>query len=272
MSDGLLYIYEMDSTTLASLTQAVVAKSLEAGAFIRAQLGKVQSGDIEEKDRNSLVSYVDKRAEQLLVEGLSDLVPEAGFVTEEDTIENIRGEYTWVIDPLDGTTNFLQQIPIFSVSVALAHHTTPVIGCVIDVMQHQAFWAWHGGGAWLDGHPIHVSRKARFEEAIVATGFPYYAPASMVRLTDIFMQVVSNARGVRRLGSAALDLAYTACGRFDAFYETTLKSWDIAAGVLLVREAGGRVTDFNGGAEFIETEELAATNGLLHDQILKILR
>lgn len=262
----------MSPDRLAALTPDVIEISREAGAFIRTQIGKVQHSDIEEKERNSLVSFVDKQAEELLVGRLGALFPEAGFVTEEDTVQNLRGEYTWVIDPLDGTTNFLQQIPVFSVSVALAHHTEPVLGCIIDIMQDQAFYAWRNGGAWLEGNPVRVSKKHRFAEAIVATGFPYYSPENMARLTEIFFQVVCNARGVRRLGSAALDLAYTACGRFDVFYETTLKSWDIAAGVVLVREAGGMVTDFDGGAEFISTGQVAASNGLLHHQILNILQ
>lgn len=262
----------MDSNALTALMPDVLQISRKAGDFIRTQVGLVQTSDIEEKDRNSLVSYVDKGAEKMLVEGLNRLLPQAGFVTEEDTIENLRAEHTWVIDPLDGTTNFLQQIPVFSVSVALAHHAEAVLGCVIDIMQGQAFYAWKGGGAWVDGKPIHTSSKTRIEESIIATGFPYYAPDNMARLTNIFMQFVSNARGVRRLGSAALDLAYTACGRFDGFYETTLKSWDIAAGVILVREAGGIVTDFDGGGDFIRKEQLVATNGHLHELMLGMLK
>lgn len=250
---------------------AVLQISRDAGHFIRTQVGKVQATDVEEKDRNSLVSYVDKGAEKMLVDGLSRLLPDAGFVTEEDTIENIREEYTWVIDPLDGTTNFLQEIPVFSVSVALAHQAEAILGCVIDIMQGQSFYAWHHGGAWLDGKLIHTSQKTHLEEAIIGTGFPYYAPDNMARLTDIFLRFVSAARGVRRLGSAALDLAYTACGRFDGFYETTLMPWDIAAGVILVREAGGIVTDFDGGGDFIPKGQLVASNGFLHDQMLRML-
>jgi myo-inositol-1(or 4)-monophosphatase len=262
----------MDQSALAELMPEVLRISRQAGDFIRTQVGLVQSGDIIEKDRNSLVSYVDKTAEKMLVEGLSTLVPGAGFVTEEDTIVNTRAEYTWVIDPLDGTTNFLQEIPVFSVSVALAHHSEPVLGCVIDIMQRQAFYAWRGGGAWLDEKSIRTSHKSELSEAIIATGFPYYAPDNMARLTDIFMHFITHARGVRRLGSAALDLAYTACGRFDAFYETTLNSWDIAAGVILIREAGGIVTDFSGGDKFVSTAQLVASNGFLHEKILQMLR
>jgi myo-inositol-1(or 4)-monophosphatase len=262
----------MDQNALAALIPHVRRISIEAGTFIRGQVGKVKLSEIEEKDRNSLVSYVDKGAEKMLVEGLGKLLPEAGFVTEEDTVVNTRAEYTWVIDPLDGTTNFLQQIPIFSVSVALAHHTEPILGCSVDGMQQLNFCGWRGGGAWNGDSRRKVSQMRQFGEAIIATGFPYYAPESMSRLTNIFMTVVSSARGVRRLGSAALDLAYTACGRFDGFYETTLKSWDIAAGVILVREAGGHVTDFDGGNEFISTGQLLATNGKLHERMLQILK
>ena len=267
----MIYICDMDQNTLSILMPAVLEVSRETGTFIRSQVGKVTASDIEEKDRNSLVSYVDKHAETILVERLHRLLPEAGFITEEDTIVNTRAEYTWVIDPLDGTTNFLQQIPVFSVSVALAHEAVPILGCIVDVMQDQAFYAWQDGGAWLDGRPVRTSGKTHLSEAILATGFPYYSPENMGRLSDLFMRMVSASRGVRRLGSAALDLAYTATGRFDAFYETFLNSWDIAAGVILVREAGGHITDFDGGGDFILKGQVLATNRHLHEQLLSIL-
>jgi myo-inositol-1(or 4)-monophosphatase len=261
----------MDEKSLSELIPKVLEISRNAGDFIRSQVGKVGSADIEEKDRNSLVSYVDKQAEQMLVEGLTALIPDAGFITEEDTIVNSKKEFTWVIDPLDGTTNFLQQIPIFSVSVGLARDARPILGCIVDVMQNQTYYAWEGGGAWLDGERIHTSRKEALTQAIIATGFPYYAPENLGRLTDIFTRVLASARGIRRLGSAALDLAYTACGRFDGFYETSLNPWDIAAGVVLMREAGGHVTDFDGGGDFILKGQVLATNGFLHEPLLSIL-
>jgi myo-inositol-1(or 4)-monophosphatase len=261
----------MDENSVSALVPGVLEISKQAGAFIRSHVGKVGSADIQEKDRNSLVSFVDKEAEQMLVAGLSSLLPEAGFITEEDTVVNSKKEYTWVIDPLDGTTNFLQQIPIFSVSVGLAHGARPILGCIVDVMQDQTYYAWEGGGAWLDGERIHTSRKEDLAQAIIATGFPYYAPENLGRLTDIFTRVLSSARGIRRLGSAALDLAYTACGRFDGFYETSLNPWDIAAGVVLIREAGGNVTDFDGGGDFIVKGQVLATNGFLHEPLLSIL-
>ncbi len=261
----------MDRSRLPALTASVVEISRTAAGFIRSQVGLVQDADILEKERNSLVSYVDKQAELQLVTGLGPLIPGAGFLTEEDTTENSNQEFTWVIDPLDGTTNFLQQIPVFSVSVALAHHGEIVLGCVVDVMQDTAYYGWLGGGAWANGTRINTSKRDDLRDAIIGTGFPYYAPDDMRRLTEIFMCVVSSARGVRRLGSAALDMTYTACGKLDGFYETTLNAWDVAAGVILVREAGGKVTDFEGGGDFVRKGQIVASNGPLHDHILALL-
>ena len=246
-----------------------VARS--AADFIRSQVGLVADKQIETKERNSLVSYVDKKAEELLVAGLSALVPEAGFVTEEDTIKNFRNAYTWIIDPLDGTTNFLREIPIFSVSVALVHHDQVIVGCVVDIMQDACYYAWKDGGAWCDGRPISVSQIPRLDGCIIATGFPYYQPDHLSDLVEVLQRFLSDARGIRRLGSAALDLTYVACGKMDGFYETTLNVWDIAAGTLLVREAGGMVSDFSGGGEFARQQQIVASNGKIHEDMLSIL-
>ncbi|MDX1407079.1 MAG: inositol monophosphatase family protein [Saprospiraceae bacterium] len=243
----------------------------EAAAFIRSQVGKVVAEQVESKEQNSLVSYVDKRAEEILVTALTPLVPSPGFVTEEDTVDNNHSEYTWIIDPLDGTTNFLQQIPIFSVSVALIHHGEAVLGCVVDIMQDETYTAWRDGGAWCNGQPIHVSKTPTISESIIATGFPYHKPGALVSLVDVFQGFLTQARGIRRLGSAALDLTYVACGKMDGFYETTLNAWDIAAGTILVREAGGVVSDFDGKGEFVSKQAIVASNALIHQEMLTIL-
>ena len=262
----------MNVIELEKLSRRVTEVAEEAAAFVRSQVGKVGTSEIEAKERNSLVSYVDKTAERMLVEALTPLVPDPGFVTEEDTVANSRNEYTWVIDPLDGTTNFLQQIPIFSVSVGLAHHGEFVPGCIIDIMQEDCYTAWREGGAWLNGDRIKVSPTEDLTTAMVGTGFPYHDPNKLNVLAEMFQEVLLASRGIRRLGSAALDLAYVASGKLDAFYETTLNPWDIAAGVIIVREAGGLVTDFEDGGDFVHKKELIASNGHLHTSLGDIVR
>lgn len=261
----------MEPMQLQVLSEQVNQIATQAATFIRSQVGQVVGDQIEAKERNSLVSYVDKKAEEILVGALTPLVPAPGFITEEDTVDNQRSEYTWIIDPLDGTTNFLQQIPIFSVSVALAHHGEVILGCVVDIMQDKCYSAWRGGGAWCNGERISVSGTADLGNAIIATGFPYFEPDSLISLIEVLQSFLSQARGMRRLGSAALDLTYVACGKMDGFYETTLNPWDIAAGTILVREAGGIVSDFEGEGEFVKKKAIVAANTHLHGPMLEIL-
>lgn len=249
------------------LTEQVIPIVREAGLFIKSQYGKVVAADIETKSRNSLVSYVDKEAERMLVSGLGALIPGSGFITEEATVAQGASEWTWIIDPLDGTTNFLQQIPIYSVSVGLQHGGMLVAGVVYSVEQDEMFWAWKGGGAWLNGQLIRVTGQSDVNAAVVATGFPYASRDLLPKLTAIFEYFLHYAQGIRRLGSAAIDLAYVACGRFDVYYETTLNPWDIAGGILLVEEAGGIVTDFNGGREMLHNGQVIAAAPGIHQAV-----
>lgn len=250
---------------LKSILDQALVVAREASDFIHSQAGKVTDGDIITKSRNSLVSYVDQTAEEMLVRGLSQILPEAGFITEEGTVNQKTSEYTWIIDPLDGTTNFLQQIPVYSVSIGLTYRNQLVLGIVSDVEQHEMFYAWKGGGAWCNGHPIRVSERTQISDAVVATGFPYAASDVIPQLTKIFEYFLKNGKGIRRLGSAAIDLAYVACGRFDIYYETTLNPWDIAAGILLVEEAGGKVSDFEGRYGMLENGQVLAGPQALHE-------
>lgn len=245
---------------------------LEAGAFISSQVGEVAAAAIEEKDLNSLVSYVDKETEKLLIDGLSSLIPASVFFTEEETVERQEGEWRWIIDPLDGTTNFLHQLPVFSVSVALQHHGETVIGIVYEVNRDECFYAWKGGGAWMNDHRISVSQTPTLSASLLATGFPYYDYDRMQAYIEVLKFFMQHTRGLRRLGSAAVDLAYVACGRFDGFYEYSLNAWDVAAGVLLVKEAGGRVTDFKGGGDYLFGRELISSNEKLHEDLLKVIQ
>ena len=238
-----------------------------AAEFIRAEAGKVQREQIEIKSRNSLVSYVDKEAEKILVEGLSKLLPDAGFITEEGTVTQKTSEYTWVIDPLDGTTNFLHQIPVYSISIGLLHDDQIILGVVSDIEHRETFYAWKGGGAWCNGHQIHVSERSIIEDSLVATGFPYSSKDVLPQLTQVFDYFLKHARGIRRLGSAAIDLAYVACGRFDAYYENTLNPWDISGGIIIVQEAGGIVTDFGGNTDMLQNGQVIAAPGILHASV-----
>lgn len=244
----------------------------EVGNFIRAELGKVKANAIEVKALNSLVSYVDKEAETQLVKGLGALLPAATFLTEEETVKSEKGTSQWIIDPLDGTTNFLHQLPFFSVSVALQHEEQTVIGIVYEVNQKECFYAWKDGGAFLNEKSIQVTRTANLADTLIATGFPYYDYESIKAYLQVLEILMQNTRGIRRFGSAALDLAYVSCGRFDAFFEYSLNAWDVAAGILLVQEAGGKVTDFKGGSDYLFGKELIASNTGVSEEIFRIIQ
>lgn len=262
----------MQAKALENLAGEASAVVRRAGAFILEQVGKVKARDIEDKARNSLVSYVDKQAEEMLVDGLSRLLPEAAFLTEEDTVENTEAELRWIIDPLDGTTNFLHGLPVFSVSVGLEVKGDLLLGLVYELGRDEFFSAYHGGGAWLNGRSIQVSPNERAEHSLVATGFPYEMMDHSGPLMDTFATFMQESRGGRRLGSAAVDLAYVAAGRFDLFYEPALNPWDVAGGAVLVREAGGLVTDFHGGEGFLFNGAILACTAPLQDWALRIIQ
>jgi len=239
------------------------------GNFLKRELGKVSAEAIETKSLNSLVSYVDKAAEEQLVEGLGALIPSATFLTEEETVEQKEGVFQWIIDPLDGTTNFLHQLPFFSISVALQHHKKTVLGIVLEVNRDECFYAWKGGGAFLNDKKISVSDSKTLGDSLIATGFPYYDydhSQPFLQTLEFFMK---NTRGIRRFGSAALDLVYVACGRFDAFYEYSLNPWDVAGGAFIVEEAGGMVMDFKGEKDYLFGKEIIAVNPNIIDDFFK---
>ncbi len=239
----------------------------DVAVFIREELDKVSASDIEEKELNSLVSYVDKQAEQMIVTALREVTPEAGFITEEDTKDDSSQALTWIVDPLDGTTNYLRKIPHFSISIALMEEETITLGIVYEVMLDIAYTAIKGHGAWANNKPIKVSSVTNMSDALVVTGFPYRKDSKMEVSFDILRYCVMNCRGIRRLGSAALDLAYVACGKLDIYYENSLNIWDIAAGILLVEEAGGKVSDYNGKQDFLSRGSIISSNSSLHEDI-----
>ncbi len=257
----------MDTREIIRRVEQIVRST---GSFIRSELGKVNAEEVETKALNSLVSYVDKQAETMLVSQLSELITNAGFVTEEDTPDDTSKDSIWIIDPLDGTTNFLRQIPHFSVSVALQGGGEIQLGFVYNVMLDELFSAGKDHGAFLNGRRISVSSTQVFAETMIATGFPYENRETLP-FVAILQEVMLKCRGIRRLGSAALDLAFVACGRFDAYYECCLNPWDVAAGILIVQEAGGRVSDFNGGTNIYSGKEIVASNLHINEELQKII-
>mgnify|MGYP000479888666 CR=1 FL=1 len=259
----------MDKSALAQLCQQVEKVAQTAGAFLLQESGKVSQDQIEEKGLNSLVSYVDRTAEEMIVDGLQKLLPEASFLTEEETVDqSATAAARWIIDPLDGTTNFLFGLPCYSVSIALEQEGELVLGVVYEPNRKECFSAWHKGGAYLNGKAIQVRQNESLPKALLATGFPYYDYSRMENYLALFRHLAQNTTGIRRWGSAAIDLAFTACGRFDGFYEYSLNAWDVAAGIVLVREAGGMVTDFAGKEESLQNGEIVAGSSALHAKLL----
>jgi myo-inositol-1(or 4)-monophosphatase len=226
----------------------------------------------EVKSENNLVTYVDKESERRFVEGLSALLPQAGFVAEEGTGERNMGGLNWVIDPLDGTTNFVHGMPVWCTSIGLCDGIEPILGVIYDPNTDECFSAFQGGGAFLNGKRISVSGVMAVQQSLLATGFPYDDFGREEAYIELFRKLIRGTRGLRRLGSAALDMAWTACGRVEGFYEYGLNPWDVAAGAVIVKEAGGIVTEFNGRDNYIFGEDLVCTNGHLHEEMLRIIQ
>ncbi len=259
----------MAAHNLIDLQERTIGIVGKAVSFIREEIGKIEHTDIETKSLNSLVTYVDKSAEKILVEGLQQILPEATFLTEENTIESKQGDWQWIIDPLDGTTNFIHSVPVFGVSVGLRYQDEMQIGVVTEVSRNECFYAAKGHGAFCNGKKIYVSQTEQLKDALVATGFPYYDYSLLNNYISLFKHLMTNTRGIRRLGAASIDLCYTACGRFDAFFEYSLSPWDVAAGALILQEAGGQVHDFSGGHNWLYGKQIIGSNHLLTAEILQ---
>lgn len=252
---------------LEQLVKPTIEIAKKAGAFIRKERQNFNLERVENKGFNDLVSYVDKETEKIIVAGLREIVPEAGFITEERTVDQIETPWKWIVDPLDGTTNFVHGVPVYSVSIALAHEGRIMLGVVYEVNLNECFYAVRGGGAFCNETPIHVSRATLLKESLIATGFPYHEGGKINRYLELLKFLLLNSHGLRRLGSAAVDLCYVASGRVEAYMEYNLQSYDVAAGTLIVEEAGGMVTDFGGGGNFVFGGEIIASNGAIHNQL-----
>lgn len=242
-----------------------------AGSFLRDERRKFNREQVEEKSAHNYVSYVDKESERQLVEQLSALLPEAGFIAEEGSGSLTDENYCWVIDPLDGTSNYIHDIAPYCVSIALRNKEELLLGVVYEVCRDECFYAWKDSKAWMNGQEIHVTDIAILDKAFIALGFPYdsdrYRPVAR-KLVD---RLYGFAGGTRLMGSAAAELCYVACGRFEARVEAYLGPWDVAAGGLILMQAGGKLTDFEGGDSWPSAEQVVASNGAIHDTILRLL-
>lgn len=229
---------------------AIESLVMEVGQFQQSNQATISANDIDEKSLNQLVSFVDIESEKMLVAGLSTITPTAGYLGEENTSTAINEKLYWIIDPLDGTTNYLFGHNKYAISIALYAEGAPVYGCVYVPADRENFVATPLG-AFLNGSPIFVATRNNLQDTLIATGFPYYTFQEMEAYLATLSQLMRETRGLRRMGSAAIDLAYTACGRFDAFFELNLSPWDVAAGAYIVQQAGGTVTDFNGDTNYV---------------------
>ena len=254
------------------LTEQIVEIARITGQFIKEERFRFDANKVEEKSHNSLVSYVDKEAEKRIVDFCSKLLPEAGFITEEETINKKNEALSWIIDPLDGTTNFIHGVPFFAVSIALQQENKIVAGCTYECNLEECYYAWQDGGTWLNNKKIYVSKTKLLKDSLLATGFPYYDYEKLDQSIELFKRFLKHCRRVRRPGSAATDLAYVAAGRFDGFYEYSLKSWDVAAGIILIKEAGGVLSDFSGGNNYLFGEEIITSNNFIFNELLETVR
>jgi myo-inositol-1(or 4)-monophosphatase len=259
---------------LQSIENDVIEVCKEVGKFILKEGANFDHARIEQKtDFNNLVSYVDKEAERKLVSRLHDIFPEAGFITEEGTVKTIEGRtYNWIIDPLDGTTNFLHSMPIFAISVGLVKDDKGILGVVHEMNRDECFHAIEGGQAYCNDEIIRVSPVAKLQESLLATGFPYYHLDKKEEYLEIIRLFLDRTHGIRRLGSAAIDLAYVACGRMEGFFEYNLNPWDVAGGAFIVQQAGGIVSDFRGGNDFLHGRELCAANANIQAEMLRVIQ
>jgi len=244
----------------------------EVGEYLASQLNTLSNDQIVTKGKMDFVTVVDKEAEKRLVKGLSKVLPESGFIAEEGTSTKKGDIYNWIVDPLDGTTNYIHGVSPFCISVALQEKNELIFGVIYDPISKECFHAEKNKPAFLNSNEIRVSDKQHLSESLVATGFPYTDFSRINEYMESLREIMKTTHGVRRLGSAAIDLAYVACGRYDAFYEYHLKPWDVAAGTVLIKQAGGTVCDFNGGQNFLFGENYVGTNGACHSDFMDLIR
>ena len=278
----------MEEKDLEKYTLAVCEIARQSGAYIREERRKFSLDSVERKHAHDYVSYVDKGSERLIVSALRELLPEAGFITEEGTAEarseecGVRSEkLLWVVDPLDGTTNFIHQYAPYAVSIALLQGKTVLIGVVYEICADECFYAWQGGGAWLCGtrseecgvrsERLHVSSQ-KMQDALLCLQFPYNSDAYKPVMKRLIDRLYGHVGSIRACGSAAMALCQVAAGRLDGYAEQYIGQWDYMAGSLIVMEAGGTVTDYSGSPDFTQGNSVVATNGVIQQDFLTVIK
>ena len=254
---------------LQELTQSVCEVARQAGAYIRQEHAHFSVEKVERKHAHDYVSYVDKGSEERIVMSLRQLLPEAGFITEEGLATHSDEQMLWVVDPLDGTTNFIHGFAPYAVSIALICGREILVGVVYDICADECFYAWKDGGAWVNDKPIHVG-KSLISDALLCLQLPYNSEAYKPVITRLIAHFYGNVGSIRMMGSAAMALCYVAAGRLDAYAERYIGQWDYMAGALIVSEAGGRVTNFDGSPQFTQGNSIVATNAIIHDDMLQV--
>ncbi|MEM7372657.1 MAG: inositol monophosphatase family protein [Bacteroidota bacterium] len=260
------------SIDLDHLDQELQQSIRKAGEFAVKEFRRFSFNQVEFKAENDPFTFVDVSVENMLTEACSRLIPGSGFITEESDDQVSQNEYVWIIDPIDGTTNFTHGVPHFSISLALQKDQKLILGYVYEPVHQEMFRAEKGKGASLNGEPISVSEISSIQSSLIATGFPYANHPWRKEYVSLIMQVMDKANGLRRMGSAALDLAYVACGRYEAYFEYKINPYDVAAGALLVLEAGGMVTDFTGDQDFLFKRKIVSTNGRIQEQLMALIQ
>lgn len=256
---------------LKQITAEVRQLAIETGAFLCEERKNFHRELVQEKQSHDYVSYVDKESERRIVKQLKKILPEAGFIAEEGSGSLTDEEYCWLVDPLDGTTNYIHDNAPYCVSIALRNKEELLVGVVYEVCRNECFWAWKGSKAYCNGTEIHVSSINSLNESFIELGFPYDVESYREFVTELIRELYGNVGGLRLQGSAAAELCYIAAGRFEARLEGLLGPWDIAAGALILMQAGGKVTDYKGGDEFYSGKQVLATNGKIHHYLLKII-
>jgi myo-inositol-1(or 4)-monophosphatase len=254
------------------MLEIAIEAALEAGKYLKENVGNIRHVERKDGQETNLVTEIDKQSEQMIMEKIKQYYPDHDFLGEETGGHNVKSEYRWIIDPLDGTVNYTHGLPLFCVSIGLEYKGTIQLGVVYNPSANELFTAERGKGAFLNNKRLQVTKTNKLIESMLVTGFPYNVQENPDHAIEHFTNFLMEAQALRRLGSAALDICYVAAGRFEGFWEVNLHPWDVAAGVLILLEAGGVWTDFHGLPTSVYNPQLLASNGSIHEEMIRVLK